>query len=192
SIHDMTFEETLDKLWDIIARSIQPAVHVRDLMSYGVQTLEADKTLAQVIRKMRRIGHEGFPVVQDGRVVGLLTRRDADRAMEHGLGNVKVHEVMTAGEVTLRPDDSVGVLEQTMVDSGWGQIPVVDDSNRLIGVVTRTDLIKHWASQHPGRRAPGENALTMAEIGDVLGKPVENLIQTIARHAQTNDVAIYL
>lgn len=192
SIHDMTFDEALAALWGVIARAIQPAVHVRDLMSYGVQTIEADKTVAEVIRKMRRIGHEGFPVVRDGSIVGLLTRRDADRAMEHGLGNMAVHEVMTAGEVTLRPDDSVGVLEQTMVESGWGQIPVVDAQGRLAGVVTRTDLIKHWASQHPGRRTPDENALTLAEIGAVLGQPVERLIQTIARHAQTNDTTIYL
>src|SRR5664279_3380668 len=97
---------------------------------------------------MRLIGHEGYPVVDAGRVVGLLTRRDADRALEHDLGDLTVRDVMFVGEITLRPYVSFTLLEQRIVASGWGQIPVVDSNDNLIGIVTRTDLIKYWAQTH--------------------------------------------
>src|SRR3954471_24416423 len=94
---------------------------VADLMSHGAQTLDPAAKLETVVRKMRLIGHEGFPVVEDRRVVGLLTRRDADRAVEHGLGHLTVRDMMLAGEITLKPSDPVDLLERRIVESGWGQ-----------------------------------------------------------------------
>jgi tRNA nucleotidyltransferase (CCA-adding enzyme) len=192
SLHDHTYEEAIPLLWEQIRKAVRPAVRVADLMSYGVQTIDADKPINAVVRQMRRIGHEGFPVIEDGRIVGLLTRRDADRAVEHGLGEMAVREVMSAGDVTLKPDDSVGALEQTMVESGWGQIPVVDGDGRLIGIVTRTDLISHWAQKHPASPPMRNETLTLAQIETVLGKPVATLIEKIAGHAQYSKLPLYM
>ncbi len=192
SLRDMTFEQAYEQLWAEVERSVTPAIRVADLMSHGVQTIDGAKTVGDVVGKLRRIGHEGFPVVEGGRVVGLLTRRDADRAMEHGLGGMPVRDVMTAGEVTLNPDDSVATLETTMVESGWGQVPVADASGKLLGIVTRTDLIKHWASRHPSKRAPHNEALALDDIAAVLGDTVASLIEVIATHAQSAGVSLYM
>ena len=81
---------------------------------------------------MRRFGHEGFPVVEtdaDGHetLIGVLTRRDADRALDHGLGDQPVRRFMRAGQVTVRPDDSVAIAapdddrQQLGPDSGGGR-----------------------------------------------------------------------
>src|SRR5207237_973831 len=115
SLHDFEFETAHSQLWSTIATAVHPAVRVADLMSRGLQTVDAAKPLDTVARQMRRIGHEGFPVVENGQLVGLLTRRDADRALEHGLGHLPVRDVMTSGTIRLRPEDSVAQLEQTMV-----------------------------------------------------------------------------
>lgn len=167
------------------------SVTVTDLMSLGVQTVEPDASLDAIIHRLRRIGHEGFPVVEHGRVVGLLTRRDADRALEHGLGSLAVREVMSAGEITLRPDDSITLLVQRMVESGWGQIPVLGDDGRLIGVVTRTDLIKYWAQAYPAASDEAER-IDAVQIAAVLGQPIARLIDQIARQAQDQRLSLYM
>ncbi len=177
--------------------SSDQSVTVADLMSRGVQTVEPGAPLDAIIHRLRRIGHEGFPVVENGRVIGLLTLRDADRAMEHGLGSLTARDVMSAGEVTLRPEDPVLLLERRMVESGWGQIPVVNDDGKLIGVVTRTDLIKHWAQIHPSAEAPGFPAsqverIDAAQIVAVLGQSVARLIERIAQEAQTQRIDLYM
>ncbi|MFW5772090.1 MAG: CBS domain-containing protein [Phototrophicaceae bacterium] len=183
-------DEAVNLLWQKLDEAVQPVARVADLMSFGVQTVEADERLADILPRLRRIGHEGYPVLDDGRVVGLLTRRDADRAAEHGLKDVSVRDVMISGEVTLSPEDSVGRLEQAMVASSWGQIPVVD-AGRLIGVVTRTDLIKHWAAAHPPAVRP-EERVESERIAAVLGKPVAALLNAIAENARLRHLSLYM
>jgi tRNA nucleotidyltransferase (CCA-adding enzyme) len=192
TVRGLTREQALDVLWEQIYLTVQPAVRVADLMSQGVQTLDATASVESVIRRMRRIGHEGFPVVSGGKIVGLLTRRDADRAAEHGLGALTVGEIMSSGEVTLQPSDSVTLLEQKMVESGWGQIPVVDSKNKLIGIVTRTDLIKHWARTHPTNAPPEAQQITSEQLRDVLDVPAARLIEQIAAYAQERGVNLYM
>ncbi|MEO8610063.1 MAG: CBS domain-containing protein [Chloroflexota bacterium] len=191
SIHDKTIDEALALLWQALNLHIQPLARVADLMSYGVQTIEAGQVIGDIVPKLRRIGHEGFPVLDDGKVVGLLTLRDADRTMEHGLEQLKVREVMSRGAIALKPSDSVWTLEQRMVESGWGQIPVLDDSDKLIGIVTRTDLIKHWVRIHPSLSVQ-PTLIDKQKIGTVLGNPVKTLIQTIAQYAQEKNIPLYL
>jgi tRNA nucleotidyltransferase (CCA-adding enzyme) len=189
SIHDKTLDQAITSLWQALSQHIQPITRVADLMSYGVQTIEAEQILGEIVPRLRRIGHEGFPVLEGEQVVGLLTLRNADRAMEHGLGHLKIREVMSGEALTLKPSDSVWTLEQRMVESGWGQIPVLDDSDKIIGIVTRTDLIKHWARIHPPISTPiiGEQ-----KIGNLLGEDIKTLIQTVAQQAQQSNIQLYL
>ncbi|MBE0696295.1 MAG: CBS domain-containing protein [Anaerolineaceae bacterium] len=81
-------------------------------------------------------------MVDNGKVRGLLTRRAVDRALSHKL-NLPASSLMESGEVTVQPGDSIEHLRRLMIESGWGQVPVIDPySDQLIGIVTRTDLLK--------------------------------------------------
>jgi tRNA nucleotidyltransferase (CCA-adding enzyme) len=117
-------------------------------MSYGApQTLSPNETIGAAAERMRRYGFEGFPVLEDGRIVGMLTRREIDRAMHHGLEKHPVSRYMRAGEVYVTPQDSVTALRRVMTEHDWGQVPVIDPATgALLGIVTRTDLIKQWAA----------------------------------------------
>lgn len=162
---------------------------VADVMSFGVQTVRSDAILKDLIGWMRRIGHEGYPVEENGRIVGLLTRRDADRAAEHGLEHLRVTDVMERGDVTVSPRDSIAAVVRKMVETGWGQIPVVDTSGRAIGIVTRTDILKFWANAQLATSPP---VITPAEIAAVLGKSVQQLIYCVAQTAQASGANLYL
>ncbi|RMG71205.1 MAG: CBS domain-containing protein [Chloroflexi bacterium] len=192
NISDSTVEQVTNSLWDWLETHIQPTKRVADLMSLGVQTVNADDKLGDIIHSLRRIGHEGYPVLDGERVVGLLTRRDADRALEHGLRDSTVREVMLSGQVKLTPDDPISKLEQLIVESTWGQIPVVDKQDRLIGIVTRTDLIKHWVATHPATASTSEVRIQPGQITAVLGQTLAKLIQQVAQFAQERHLNIYL
>lgn len=193
AVHEQNLTESLNRLWQLLGEHVRPARRVADLMSFGAETVQAEQKLDEVVSRLRRIGHEGYPVVENGHVTGLLTRRDLDRAVEHGLNGLTVGEIMMKGEVTLQAHDAISTLEQRMVESGWGQIPVVDDKGRLAGIVTRTDLIQHWGQIHPGQvdkaAPPG---LAGEQIGRVLGSEAAALIECIGAQAQKKAIGLYL
>ncbi len=124
---------------------VQPAATVADIMSHGVQTLPPETSIREAADRLRKYGYEGYPVVSEGRVLGLLTRRAVDRATHHHLDSQPIGTVMDSGQVTVAPADSLEHLQRLMVAHGWGQVPVVDDG-RIVGVVTRTDLLKRLAA----------------------------------------------
>ncbi|NLF01447.1 MAG: CBS domain-containing protein, partial [Anaerolineales bacterium] len=96
------------------------------------------------------------------------------------MGDAGVGQVMEAGGVTARADDSVRQLQQRMIETGWGQIPVVDDDGAIVGVATRTDLIRLWGAPPTGSQRKGVAAL----LEQALSPAVLALIRAISRTAQ--------
>ncbi len=157
-------------------------------MSYGVpQTLRPNDTIAEAAGRMRRYGFEGFPVLENGRIVGMLTRREIDRALHHGLDRHLVSRYMHSGEVYVRPGDSVETLRHVMTEHDWGQVPVVDAATgKLVGIVTRTDLIKQWATT----RAPGPARLDQ-QMAAALPAPLLRWLQQAGAVAQEMGFHLY-
>lgn len=191
AIYDKPLDVVVAQLWEELLRRVRPVARVADLMSYSVQTVAPERRIADELTRLRRIGHEGYPVVEEGRVIGLLTRRDVDRAITHELKDITVREIMNGGSITLTPDDSIMTLEQRMVASGWGQIPVLSDAGKLLGIVTRTDLIKHWATIHPA--APqAENRIPKGLIAQVQGDAISILVNVILDYAQETSASVFM
>jgi len=147
-IRDNSLPSVFESLVYHLQSAIRPGVTVGQIMSYGApQTLAPDDSIAAAAERVRRYGFEGFPVVESGRIVGMLTRREIDRAVHHGLEKHPVSRYMRAGEVFVTPDEPVTNLRKIMTEREWGQVPVLDPaSGALLGIVTRTDLIKQWAT----------------------------------------------
>jgi len=137
-----TLENAYKKLRSLLPAVIQPPVTVDKIMSPRPRVLTPETSAQEAAALMQRYGYEGYPVVKEGKVLGLLTRRAVDRAISHKL-NLPAASLMDAGEVTVSPQDSLDALQKIMAHTGWGQIPVKDpDSGEIIGIVTRTDLLK--------------------------------------------------
>ena len=165
---------------------VLPDITVGQIMSHGVHTLSVSLPVQEAALQLQKHGHEGYPVVDEGQVVGLLTRRAVDRALVHNIRDAPIADVMEAGEVTVSPDDSLELLQRRMVDHGWGQVPVVEAGN-IVGIVTRTDLIKHSAEKgRDGQRNVAEllqAALPEAHLA---------LLQTISAAAAAEGNPLYI
>ncbi len=155
--------EVQRRLREVLESIVKPLVTVREIMSYGAHTLRPDMLLSDAEQLMRRYGHEGFPVVEDGRLVGVLTRRELDQALHHGLTKATVRAYMHTGDVAVSPEDSVATVQAIMTTHGLGQVPVVQDG-RLLGIVTRTDLIKLWTVHQPPSRRQEIRALLTSTL----------------------------
>ncbi len=185
-MHDRDLEDVHKEILRLLPDIVQPAVTVAEVMSLGVRVLSPTDTVADAAEQMRRTGHEGYPVVRDNQVLGLVTRRGVDRALQFRMTDAPVTQVMDAGDVTITPEDSIESLQQLMIESGWGQIPVVKDGD-VIGVVTRTDLITLWGvPPEPSRRLRVATRLEQA-----LSPPLFTLVRHISRTAHDMDIVPY-
>jgi len=126
---------------------------VRDLMSRDVVTLDANESLllADDVMRLGRIRH--LPVVEDGRLVGLVTHRDLLRASVSSLAGlsrseeatikraIPVREVMSRDPLTIAPDRPALEACRILLDRKLGCLPVVDAGGRLVGIVTEADFV---------------------------------------------------
>ena len=177
-----------NRLLEELRRMARPGLTVGQIMSRGGQTLEAAVTVAEAARRMQRTGFEGYPILKQGRVAGLLTRRAVDRAMNHKMGGRPISAVMEEGTVTVMPDDSVEKLERLMITHGWGQVPVVDADGRVVWIVTRTDVLKQWAAQaRPTRRAE-----IAARLERALDPVLLALVREVAATARRLNASVYI
>jgi tRNA nucleotidyltransferase (CCA-adding enzyme) len=188
-IREKTPGEVRAALLDLLPDLVRPAQTVGDIMSNAPQLLDPSVPIGEAADRMQRFGHEGYPVVEDGRVVGLLTRRAVDRAVAHRLGDRPVRTVMDPGDLTVHPDDSVEQLQREMVEHDWGQVPVVDRAHGgVIGIVTRTDLLRSLAGVGAERAGPA----LAAELERALPPARQALLRLVARAAEARRTALYV
>ncbi len=187
-IHGLDLEKVHQELMRILPEFVRPAVTVAQIMSRGPQVLGPSVLAEEAAARMKRYGYEGYPVVKEGRVIGLLTRRAVDRSLSHKL-NLPASSLMEAGEITVQPQDSIDFLQRLMTDSGWGQVPVVHPaSGEIIGIVTRTDLLK--TLNHAARYSVFQNLSSRLETA----LPAErlSLLKAVAAAAHEQHAALYL
>lgn len=187
-IRDRDLQSVCDELGHILSDYVRPAITVAEIMSSEPQLLTPDISADEAAQRMQRYGYEGFPVVQDGKVVGLLTRRAVDRALSHKL-DLTAASLMDAGDFSVNPDDSIERLQNLVTESGWGQIPVVEpESGEIVGIVTRTDLLKTLT---PKPIVPGRFNLA-DKLESILPEDRLLLLKTIAKAAYQQHAALYI
>jgi len=141
TIHHTDVARVKEELLEVLEREVQPRVTAGGLMSYPVRTITPETPVEDAARLMLRYGHGGLTVVEGDKVVGMISRRDVDRAQHHGLGHAPVRGYMSRNVVTLTRDTPLPEIERIMIERDVGRLPVLDDG-RLVGIVTRSDVLR--------------------------------------------------
>ncbi len=126
---------------EALEAEVRPPLTVRDVMSEPVRTIAPEVSMGEASELMSRWGHNGLPVVENGELVGLITRKDVDKAVRHDLAHAPVKGFMSRDVVTVAPDVELGEVERLLARRGIGRVPVVA-AGRIIGIVTRKDVLR--------------------------------------------------
>jgi tRNA nucleotidyltransferase (CCA-adding enzyme) len=160
-----------------------PAI-ARQLMSSPVRTIDPDMSLTVAQQMLLRYGHSAFPVVDGASLVGLITRRDLDIALHHGLGAARVGNHMSTALKTVTPETPLEEIEALMVTYDIGRLPVVE-GDWLLGIVTRTDVLRYRHRQRvPVSLQPG--------LIQRLTTALQDLLAIAAQQAQAHGWQLYL
>ena len=125
---------------------------VVDVMTKDPLTLTPTDAIGQADELMNTNKIRQLPVVKGKELLGIITDRDirsflsgslleSPEARERALAS-EVQEIMTAEPITVSPDDDLQEAIELMIDEKIGGIPVVDEAEGLVGIVTYVDILR--------------------------------------------------
>ncbi|MCX6681902.1 MAG: CBS domain-containing protein [Methanoregula sp.] len=111
---------------------------VRDYMTYDVVSVDRNGTVQNVMEKIQTTHHDGFPVLSGNEVVGYIAARDLlfvppDTAIE---------KVMSGNLIVADPNMSISDAARVIFRSGIQKLPVVNEKNHLLGIISNSDVIR--------------------------------------------------
>lgn len=131
------------RILELIRGNQQASVPISDLMSFPVHTVTPETRMEEVALMLRTKGITGIPVVNGERVVGMISRRDFRKMRKESQIKAPVRAFMATDVLTIAPDKSLTQAAQLMVQHDVGRLPVVDNG-RVIGIITRSDLMRYF------------------------------------------------
>ena len=112
---------------------------VGEYMTRDVETVSAEDTVAAVSKRMvESIGHNGFPVTDGRKVVGFVSARDLLLADD----DAPVFTVMSTDLIVAHPGMKLTDAARVILRSGIQKLPVVDDADNLVGIISNTDVVR--------------------------------------------------
>ena len=114
----------------------------REIMTGNVKTANREMSLQEVARLMREGDMGAMPVVEDNKLIGIVTDRDiVVRAIAEGQDvSTKIGDVMTTEIFSVKPDDFVFEAIRLMGDKQVRRIPVITESGELAGIIAMADI----------------------------------------------------
>ncbi|MBN3888197.1 MAG: chloride channel protein [Nostoc sp. JL31] len=132
----------------------------KDVMQERVETLDAEMSLEEAMQAFAHSHHRGFPVVEDSKLVGIVTQSDLLKIREstnhtlrdRNLADIFLKEIMTSVPMTVSPIHTLSNVLYLLDRYQISRLPVVD-RRKLIGIITRADIIRAEADHLNGENA---------------------------------------
>ncbi len=130
--------------------SILDQLKAADVMQRNVETLPNHLTLEKVIEAFGKSHHRGFPVVENGKLVGIISQTDLTQISSRKLPDqTPINQLMTPRPITVAPDDNLTHVLYLLGHYKLSRLPVVEH-HHLVGIITRSDIIRAELGQISG------------------------------------------
>jgi len=114
--------------------------------------VDASQTVADAVEQLRDANVGCLLVCREGRLIGVFTERDL-MCRVLGVGkplSIPITEAMTKEPVTVQPKDTIRTAIKKMQGGGYRHLPVIDESNRPVGVLSVKRIVRYLVEHYPG------------------------------------------
>ena len=140
-IKGMSLTEAHARLVKVVHESVKPRKVARDVMVYPVKTIDAECLMEEAAEMLTRYNLSILPVVQNEKVVGLISKQVVEKAIHHGLKQSPVKEYMTTEFSMVSPDTSFSRIQELVIGQNQSLLPVIG-SDRLLGTISVADVMR--------------------------------------------------
>ena len=133
---------------------------LRDVMTSEVQTIGPDQTAQEAANFLLSADAGSIPVTDGETLIGMITDRDiAVRGVAKGHGpDTPVRDLMSSGIISVNIDDDLGSVASKMSDAQVRRLPVIDEQQRLCGIVSLADLSRGSEGEQATQALEGVSA----------------------------------
>ncbi|ACH39306.1 adenosine-specific tRNA nucleotidyltransferase [Citrifermentans bemidjiense Bem] len=142
TVRGLTLIQVLERLDAVLRRRVDPRRVARDIMSSPVKTISPDCSIEEARERLVRYNVSAMPVISEEGVLGIISRKTVEKALYHNLNQVPVSDYMHSEFHVASPDTPITEIQSYMVGGDARLVPVVSELG-LIGVITRTDLLRY-------------------------------------------------
>jgi tRNA nucleotidyltransferase (CCA-adding enzyme) len=160
TVKDQTLVQVEEKLITQLKSRINPQRKARDMMSFPVKSIQPEETIEHANELLTRYNINVLLVMENEKLLGLITRQVIEKAIFHGLKDLPVREYMTTEFSTIDPEATLYQIQEFIIENKQRILPVVKQG-KVVGVITRTDLLNILISGpamteylYDSRRAP--------------------------------------
>jgi tRNA nucleotidyltransferase (CCA-adding enzyme) len=188
-VKDLSLDELEKKLIGILERKVEVGIVAKNIMSSPVKTVNTSASIEETKKILLRYGHNGIPVVEEGELKGIITMQEVNRAKQHGLGKELVSKYMSNQIISVKLKTPLTEIQELMINYDIGRTLVVNQENKLVGIITRTDLIRNlYGEGHVPKRSFSTYIKTSSKIErkrqielieKIFPKRVKNIINKI-------------
>lgn len=190
------FQTILTTINTLLPEIIKPSLTAKNMMSSPVRVISTTTSIDDAAKMMLRYGHTGFPVLENGKIIGIISRRDIDKAKHHGLGHAPVKGYMSTELITIHPNMSIEEIQNVMIEKNVGRLPVIENG-QLIGIISRTNVIEALHGVKIGISLPiariNRIEISLIERMDkLLSSEIITLLKNIGKHADKLDYQVFI
>jgi len=141
TVKGMALVEAHDRLIQALKEMVRPKKVARDVMVYPVKTIELERTLEEAGEIMTRYNLVVLPVIQDGKVIGLISKQVVEKAVYHGLKSFLVKEYMTTEFSVVSPETPFSRVQAIIIGQSQNLVPVIE-KDRLVGTISAAEIMR--------------------------------------------------
>jgi tRNA nucleotidyltransferase (CCA-adding enzyme) len=179
AIHRGSLDEARRLVLDALPEAVRRRLVAGEIMSRPPRFVSPDDTVSHAMVLCQRHRQSGMQVGEPERLVGIVTREDLDKAIGHGLSHAPVKSVMSSGVVTCSEETPLPQVMRLVASSEAGRVPVVR-GEEVVGVVTRSDLLRALEEPLPADEEPGGPDLGERLLGLEGLQPVFEAVQAVS------------
>ncbi len=174
---------------------------VENWMSKDVITVDVDDSMQDATRLLKEHNIRGLPVMENGKLVGIVTDRDLKKAsasdattleiheLLYMISRIKVKDIMTKNPITIPLDSTIDEAAAILLENKLSGAPVVDDKGQVVGIITQIDIFRVLVSFTGVKKAGIQFAFqledlpgSIKEIADIIRKYGCRLMSILSSH----------
>lgn len=193
-LHGEDISSVRGRIIGALKKTIKTTVRAEDIMSRDFRTIDINEKvdIARKVLLKEKLG--GMPVLERGRIAGVITLVGLNKAVKGGFGHSRVKGYMLRNIVTISPETPLYAIKKIISGSDAGVIPVIR-KRHVEGVVNRTDVLRSvhdgmFLKPHRPRKAVAVNIAK--KMSGLLPKEVVRLLKTIGKSSNDDGYSAFV